>query len=101
MAKSYVQALLEDAGTQALLQEILVLVEQAMNDLTQWYGVLNNYISENIEEFLEDSLEETAKSIYTFSTFATKQYLCEISQIYGKQIQNKQVLKESAQKEFI
>lgn len=93
-------AILEDAGTQAMLQENSVLVESAMNDLTSWYGYLNNYISENIEEFLESNLEETMKSIYTFSTFSTKQFLCEMSQNYGSKIQQAQVLKEAARNEF-
>lgn len=93
-------SLLEDAGVQTMLQENSVLVESAMNDLTIWYGYLNNYISENIEEFLESNLEETMKSIYTFSTFSTKQFLCEMSQYYGNQMWQSQVLKEAARTEF-
>lgn len=93
-------SLLESAETQSLLQENSVLVEQATNDLGAFYGVLNNYIAEHLEEFLESDLQETNKSIYTFATFATKQFLCELSSYYGKQIHNAQVLKESVKNEF-
>ena len=93
-------SLLENAETQSILQENQPLVEQAVKDLGNWYTFLNNYVSENIEEFLESDLTETSKSIYTFSTFATKQYLCELSSYYGKQMHTAQVLKESAKNEF-
>ena len=93
-------SLLESAETQSLLQENSVLIEQATNDLGSFYGILNNYIAEHFEEFLESNLTETNKSIYTFSAFATKQFLCELSSYYGKQIHNAQVLKESVKNEF-
>lgn len=93
-------SLLESTETQSLLQENTVLVEQAVNDLGNFYGFLNNYMAEHMEEFLESDLTETNKSIYTFAAFATKQFLCELSSYYGKQIHNAQVLRESAKNEF-
>lgn len=69
----HVQALFESAETQSILQENAALVEDATNAMANFYGVLQNYIQENIVEFLDETLEETAKNIYTFSAYATKQ----------------------------
>ena len=96
-----VKALLESAETQSLLQENVGLVQEASNALSNFYGVLNNYIAENLVEFLDENLEETAKNIYTFSAYATKQMLTEISTIYGKHVHQAQVLKEAAKTEFV
>ena len=62
-----VKALLESAETQSLLQENVGLVQEASNALSNFYGVLNNYIAENLVEFLDENLEETAKNIYVRS----------------------------------
>jgi len=93
--------LLENTEVQNILQENSELIESAYGDLGVWYTAMNNFILENIEEFLGETLEETAKNIYTFSTFGTKQFLCEVSQFYGKQIHQVEVLKEAAKHEFV
>lgn len=94
-------ALLENTETRNLLQENQVLVETATNELGYWYNYLAQYVTENIEEFLDASLEETAKNIYTFSSFATKQMITELSSCFGKQLHSAQVLKEAARTEFM
>lgn len=92
--------LLENTENQNILAENKELVNYAIQDLSKFYTYMNKYINENIEEFLEENLEETSKSIYTFATFATKQFLCEVSNYYGKQMHTNQVLKEAARNEF-
>ncbi len=98
---SRVTALMESAGTRAMLQENKDLVLEAAGATQQFYGVLQNYIAENLVEFLDENLEETAKNIYTFSTYATKQFLNEISAVYGRQVHQAEVLKEAARTEFV
>ena len=98
---SKVKALLENEEVRSILTENQVLVEAAVQDLDGWYGTLTNFIQEHIDEFLDANLEETAKNIYTFSSFATSQYLSEISHTYGSQMYHAEVLKESARHEFI
>lgn len=97
----HVQALLESADTQNILTENAALVEDASTAMMYFYGAMQNYIQENIVEFLDENLEETAKNIYTFSTYATKQMLTEVATVYGRQIQQKEVLKEAARTEFV
>ena len=92
---------MESAQTRSLLQENKELVVEASNVMGQFYGILQNYIAENLVEFLDENLEETAKNIYTFSTYATKQMLNEISAVYGKQVHQAEVLKEAAKTEFV
>jgi len=96
-----VHALLENSATRNMLHENRGLVMEASNDLCKFYNVMQNYIAENIVEFLDESLEETSKNIYTFSTFATKQFLNEIAAIYGGHIHKTEVLKEAAKTEFV
>ena len=99
MEKLY--ALMESAETKALLQENKELVVEATKVMNDFYGILQNYIAENLVEFLDENLEETAKNIYTFSTYATKQMLNEVSAVYGKQMHQAEVLKEAARNEFV
>ena len=100
MKNEKVVALLESEETRSILSENQELLTEAVGNVAEWYGILNTYISENIEEFLEDTLEETTKNVYTFSTFATKQYLNEVSSAYGKQMHSQKVLKEARANEF-
>lgn len=99
MRKLY--ALMESAQTRSLLQENKELVIEAADVINRFYGIMQNYIAENLVEFLDENLEETAKNIYTFSTYATKQMLNEISAVYGKQVHQAEVLKEAAKTEFV
>ncbi len=98
---SRVTALMESAQTRAMLQENKDLVLEAAGATQTFYNILQNYIAENLVEFLDENLEETAKNIYTFSTYATKQFLNEVSAVYGKDIHQAQVLKEAARTEFV
>jgi len=98
---SRVTTLMESAQTRAMLHENKGLVFEAAGATQAFYGLLQNYIAENLVEFLDENLEETAKNIYTFSTYATKQFLNEISASYGKQIHQAEVLKEAARTEFV
>ena len=65
MEKLY--ALMESAETKALLQENKELVVEATKVMNDFYGILQNYIAENLVEFLDENLEETAKNIYVRS----------------------------------
>ncbi len=94
-------ALMESAETKSLLRENKELVLEAGNVMNQFYGLLQNYIAENLVEFLDENLEETAKNIYTFSTYATKQMLNEVSAVYGKKLHRAEILKEAAKTEFV
>ena len=98
---SRITTLMESAQTRAMLQENKDLVFEAAGATQQFYGVLQNYIAENLVEFLDENLEETDKNIYTFSTYATKQFLNEVAAVYGKQIHQAQILKEAARTEFV
>ncbi len=98
---SRLATLMESAQTRNLLHENKDLVFEASNLTGQFYGVLQNYIAENLVEFLDENLEETAKNIYTFSAYATKQYLNEIAAVYGGRLHQAQVLKEAARTEFV
>ena len=68
-----VQALLENAETQNILQENKHLIQESSAELMNFYGIMQNYIQENLVEFLDENIEQTARNIYTFSTYATKQ----------------------------
>ena len=83
------------------LSENKQLVESASQDMIGFYNLLTNYISENLVEFLDENLEETAKNIYTFASYSTKQFLNEISALYGRNLHQAQVLKEAAKTEFV
>lgn len=96
-----VQALMENAVTKQILAENADSINSATAAMNNFYGVLNNYITENISEFLDENLEETSKNIYTFSAYATKQMLTELSTIYGNQIHQQEVLREAARTEFV
>ena len=98
---SRVTALMESAQTRAMLHENKDLVLEAAGATQQFYGVLQNYIAENLTEFLDEDLEQTAKNIYTFSTYATKQFLNEIAASYGKRVHEAEILKEAASTEFV
>jgi len=98
---SKVQALLENEEIINVLNENQVLVEAAVSELDGWYQQMTDFVLEHIEEFLDENIEETAKNVYTFSTFATSQYLSEISHRYGAQMHQSEVLKEAAKHEFV
>ena len=94
-------ALMESAETRNILHENKDLILEATSQVQGFYGILQNYIAENLTEFLDETLEETAKNIYTFSTYATRQFLNEISAVYGKQIHQAEILKEAERTEFV
>lgn len=94
-------ALMESAETKSLLRENKDIVLEAAGQAQAFYGILQNYIAENLTEFLDENLEETAKNIYTFSTYATRQFLNEISAVYGRQIHQAEILKEAERTEFV
>ena len=98
---SRLTALMESAETRNMLHSNKGLVMEAAGLTQNFYGVLQNYIAENIVEFLDSNLEETAKNIYTFSTYATKQFLNEVAAVYGKQVHQSEILKEAARNEFV
>lgn len=97
----YVQALLENAETQNILQENSELINEASNIMANFYGVLQNYVQNNIVEFLDENIEETSKNIYTFAAYATKQMLTELSNVYGNKIHQNEILKEAERTEFV
>lgn len=96
-----IKALLENTETQTMLEENKEVVNEATQVMGQFLNILNNYISENLVEFLDENLEETARNIYTFSTFATKQMLSETTAVYGRSVHQAEVLKEAAKTEFV
>lgn len=96
-----VKMLMESEFAQNLLQENQEIVNEANDCLTKFYYDLNNYIVENITEFLDENLEETSKNIYTFSAYASKQFLTEMSTVYGSQLHEKEILKEAERTEFV
>ena len=55
----YIQALLENAETQNLLQENAGIINDASNVMANFYGIMQRYVQENIVEFLDENLEET------------------------------------------
>lgn len=59
---SRVTALMESAQTRAMLRENKDLIFEATGATQQFYGALQNYIAENLTEFLDENLEETAKN---------------------------------------
>lgn len=97
----YVEALLENAEVQNMLNENSELVEDASAVMMHFFDVMRNYVQENLVEFLDEDLTETSKNIYTFATYATKQMLSEVAAIYGREAYKAEVLKESAKTEFV
>ena len=63
----HVHALLESAGTRNILRQNRGLVLEASDAIAQFYNLMQNYIAENIVEFLDENLEETSKNIYVRS----------------------------------
>jgi hypothetical protein len=98
---SKVRALLENEEVQSLLSENEEILEAASADFAGWYDTMSNFILENLEQFLDENVEETYKNVYTFSTFATSQFLAETSNIYGRELHTAEVIKEAEAREFI
>lgn len=98
---NYVQTILESAESRQIIQENANLIQEAVADLQGFHSILTNYIAENFVEFLDENLEETAKNIHTFASFATKQLLGETAALYGQQMYQNEILKEQARTEFV
>ncbi len=98
---SRINTLLENESVVSMLEENTDLLEEANASFDDWYGVMVDFVMENIEDFLDENLEETSKNVYTFATFATSQYLSEVSHVYGQQLEEVEAIKEAAEHEFV
>jgi hypothetical protein len=98
---SRVKALLEDQELSSILSENEAILEQSTAEFNEWFEVMTTFVTENIEEFLDESLDETKKNVYTFATFATSQFLAETANRYGRQIYQSEVIKEAQEHEFV
>ena len=98
---SRVNALLENENVISMLEGNSELLEEANQAFDGWYDVMVNFVMENIEDFLDENLEETSKNVYTFATFATTQYLSEISHVYGQKLEEIEAIKEAQEHEFV
>ena len=98
---SRVKALLEDTEVVSLLEDNQELIAEAGVEFEGWYDTLVNYISENIDEMLGDSLDDTMKNVRTFCSFSTSQFLAETSYLYGTKLHDAEILAEAEAHEFL
>ena len=64
---SKLQTLMESEQVKNILTENQVLLEDATAKVAHFYDYLHNFILENITEFLDENLQETAKNVYVRS----------------------------------
>ena len=62
---SRVKALLEDQELSSILSENEAILEQSTAEFNEWFEVMTTFVTENIEEFLDESLDETKEKFYT------------------------------------
>ena len=98
---SKIKALLENEETVKMLSEHEELLQEANASFDEFYDIMAKFVAENIEEFLDENLEETSKNVYTFATFATAQYLSELSTMYGKKMEELEEIREAREHEFV
>ncbi|MEM3452043.1 MAG: hypothetical protein QW835_00250 [Candidatus Hadarchaeum sp.] len=78
--------MLESAEAQDILKENVDLLNEAVDSVDWFGGVLKNFIRENILEFIGETKEDTLKNIRVFSEIATAQFLAETSARLGEQL---------------
>ena len=99
---SFVQDLFESAEVQNAVSSVFPIMEEHIDyDMADWMYEMKNFVVNNLEDFVGLDLNETASNIYTFSAFATQQYLAEMSMLYGSQIEECQNMKIRQANEFL
>lgn len=83
---SYIKTLMENKETQELLTEHQDLILEAGVETAKFGEVLKEYIVQNPDVFMGETLEETYKNMRIFSEVATAQFLTEMVGIYGSEV---------------
>jgi len=85
---SQLKTLLENEETQKFLAEHQDMILEGGERVARFNEILKEFVIQNPDIFVEDSLDATYKNIRVFSEVAVAQYISEIADIYGENVQH-------------
>lgn len=95
-----VNALLESEGSE-LLENYEDVVVEAISAVNDFQKELKAFVLNHPEDFIGENTEETFKNIRVFSEVGTAQYITEISNLYGCNIQEQVALQDKGMAEYL
>lgn len=84
---SRLKTLMENEQTQQFLTEHQDLIMEGGEQTARFNEILKEFVIQHPDVFVEDTLEDTYKNIRIFSEIATSQYIAEMVNIYGDEVQ--------------
>lgn len=98
---SYIETLLENGTVQEFSSKNEHLINEAEEQTNRFRAYLKEFVFNNPEEFVAETLEETYKNMRAFSEVATAQFLAEVSSYYGEQTQQVHAVSEGTINDYL